>query len=343
MLGYGLARRSGSCYTNDLMTQLLPVRISKASTQPISRKIVTCGSAARRNTSRGQFLLCPAMRARTEKCALAYIPKIPKAIQQLCSTAAGVVCELAVFCFVCFHACSADAQDNYEIQVYASETVPAGRTMIELHSNFTLEGERETVNGVLPSHHALHETLEITRGFTPWFEPALYIFSSAQPGKGWEWVGDHIRPRVRIPEDWKWPLGLSLSTEFGYQRRVFSEDTWTWELRPIIDKQWGRWYFAVNPSLEKSIHGAHSNEGFEFAPSAKISFDITKVVALGAEYYSSLGKISHFNHWNEQEHQIMPVLDLNFSPDWEFNFGVGVGLTRSTDDLLVKLILGRRF
>ena len=37
---------------------------------------------------------------------------------------------------------AADAQDNYEIQVYASETVPQGRTMVELHSNYTIQGER---------------------------------------------------------------------------------------------------------------------------------------------------------------------------------------------------------
>jgi hypothetical protein len=38
-----------------------------------------------------------------------------------------------------------------------------------------------------------------------------------------------------------------------------------------------------------------------------------------------------------------PMRNLNLSPDWEFNFGVGFGLTRATDDLVVKLILGRRF
>ena len=93
----------------------------------------------------------------------------------------------------------AHSQDNYEIQVYGSETVPPGDTMVELHSNYTISGEREPVNGVLPSYHALHETLEITHGFTSWFETGFYIFTSVQPGRGWEWVGDHIRPRVRVP------------------------------------------------------------------------------------------------------------------------------------------------
>ncbi len=234
-------------------------------------------------------------------------------------------------------------QDNYEIQVYGSETVAAGRTMLELHSNYTITGQRDTINGVLPSYHALHETLEITHGFTPWFETGFYVFSSIQPGEGWQWVGDHIRPRLRVPEEWHWPVGLSLSTEIGYQRRSFSEDTWTWELRPIIDKQWGRWYVALNPALEKSLHGPNSSAGWDFAPSVKISFEVIKLVSAGVEYYSDLGEIGHFGHTSEQQHQLFPTLDFNFSPDWECNFGVGFGLTRSTDDLLVKLIIGRRF
>ena len=32
------------------------------------------------------------------------------------------------------------AQENYEIQVYGSETVPRGLTMVEIHSNFTTSG-----------------------------------------------------------------------------------------------------------------------------------------------------------------------------------------------------------
>ena len=235
------------------------------------------------------------------------------------------------------------AQDNYEIQVYGADTVPAGRTMVEVHSNFTVQGERDEINGVFPSHHAVHETLEITHGFTPWFETGFYLFSSIQPHHGWQWVGDHIRPRIAAPQEWHWPVGVSLSTEIGYQRSTYSEDTWTWEIRPIIDKQWGRWYFAINPALEKSLSGLNSNQGWDFAPSCKIGFDVTKVLAIGVEYYSSLGPITHFSSWSDQQQQIFPVIDLNLSSDWEFNFGVGFGLTHSTDDLIVKLILGYRF
>lgn len=236
-----------------------------------------------------------------------------------------------------------NAQDNYEIQVYGSETVAPGRTMVEIHSNVAAQGEREEINGVLPSHHAVHETLEITHGFTPWFETGFYVFSSIQPGHGWQWVGDHIRPRVAIPTEWHWPVGLSLSAEIGFQRRSFSEDTWTWELRPIVDKQWGRWYFALNPALEKSIKGSNSNQGWALSPAVRVSYDVTKTVALGAEYYSSVGPIGRFSNGSDQQQQIFPTVDLNLSPEVEFNFGVGFGLTRSSDGLIFKLILGYRF
>ena len=238
---------------------------------------------------------------------------------------------------------AASGQGNYEIQVYGSEIVPAGRTMVEIHSNYTVDGPRTEITGVVPDEHALHETLEVTHGFTPWFETGFYVFSSIQPGEGWQWGGDHIRPRVRVPESWGLPVGLSLSTEFGYQRRIFSEDTWSWEIRPIIDKNLGRWYFALNPAFEKSLHGLNSSQGYSFAPSAKVSFEVTKLIAAGFEYYGSLGPVLCWSPVDEQQHQIFPTLDLNFSPNWEFNFGVGFGLTRSTDDLMVKLILGYQF
>src|ERR1700728_4660639 len=116
------------------------------------------------------------------------------------------------------------AQDNYEIQVYGSDLVDPRHTMVELHSNFTIDGSKTIVDGLYPTNHAEHETIEITHGFTDWLEVGFYIFTSERSGQGIQWVGDHIRPRIAIPKKWKWPVGLSLSNEIGYQRRPFSTD-----------------------------------------------------------------------------------------------------------------------
>lgn len=235
------------------------------------------------------------------------------------------------------------AQDNYEIQVYGSETVGPGAVMLELHSNFAAEGSKNAVSGLVPTNHALHETIEITQGLNDWFETGFYIFTSFNPSEGWGWVGDHVRPRVRIPAEWGWPVGLSLSNEIGYQRRKYSEDTWTWEMRPIVDKKLGRWYLAFNPTIDKALHGDNVRNGFEFSPNAKISFDFSHRISGGLEYYGALGPIAGFDPLAQQEQQVFPSIDLNLSPDWELNFGVGWGATRATDHLIIKAIVGRRF
>jgi hypothetical protein len=235
------------------------------------------------------------------------------------------------------------ALGSFEIQVYSSETVAPKKLMVELHNILAVRGTNEKLEGVLPTQNALHETLEVTYGFTPWFETGFYILTSIQPGMGWQWVGDHIRPKVRIPESWKWPVGIALSVEFGYQRAEFSTDAWTLEVRPIIDKQIGPWYFSINPALGRSLKGTGVKRGLEFEPSFKNSYDITSMIAGGIEYYGSFGPISGFDPLKKTQQQLFPVVDLNFGPDWEFNFGVGIGLTSSTDHLTVKLIFGQRF
>ena len=70
---------------------------------------------------------------------------------------------------------------------------------------------------------------------------------------------------------------------------------------------------------------------------------MTKKITLGVEYYGSLGETFNYDPVNRQQHQIFPTLDLNLGPDWEFNFGVGWGLTGSTDALIMKAIVGKRF
>ena len=83
--------------------------------------------------------------------------------------------SLLLFLFSFFYCFS---QDNYEIQVYGSETVAKKNTMVELHSNFTFDGTTDTVQGVLPTNHMLHETVEIAHGFTLFdiFEVGFYFF-----------------------------------------------------------------------------------------------------------------------------------------------------------------------
>jgi hypothetical protein len=235
------------------------------------------------------------------------------------------------------------AQENYEIQVYGSETVEKGHTMVELHSNYTLNGSKTTSGPELPTNHVVHETIEITHGWTTWFETGFYIFNSIGNDGRTAYVGSHIRPRVAAPDSWKWPVGVSISTEFGFQKAAFDANTCSLEIRPIVDKKWNKLYISLNPTVEKSFAGPDANLGLIFSPNVKGSYDVSKVVALGLEYYGSTGPFFHYYTYQQQEHQLFVATDLNFSANWEFNAGVGYGFTSSTDKAIVKMIIGRRF
>jgi hypothetical protein len=234
------------------------------------------------------------------------------------------------------------AQENYEIQVYASPTMTKRQTIFELHSNYTIQGGKDIVKGVLPSYHSVHETIEITHGITDNFELGFYLFTNYTPGHGWKIIGTHLRPRIAAPTKWNLPVGLSLSAEIGLQSSEYSDETFNMEIRPIIDKTFGNLYLSFNPTLGVTLNGIEKPSAPAFAPNFKAAYAVSPKVSLGTEYYGDLGPLNQFDKLPEQNHALFLVADLYVDPKWEINFGPGFGLTDATDGFVMKLILGRR-
>src|SRR6266850_2820497 len=91
-------------------------------------------------------------------------------------------------------AAPAVAQDLFEIQVYPYDTVEPRRTMVELHTNFFASGTKDAGPGEFPMDHQSHLTLEVTHGFTRYFECAGYLVTAAYvPDQGARFAGARIR------------------------------------------------------------------------------------------------------------------------------------------------------
>ncbi len=227
--------------------------------------------------------------------------------------------------------------------MYPYELAGPHHTWVEIHMNTYPKGSQDTSYGTYPNNHQFHLTAEITHGFTENFEFAGYIVTAFVPDVGPRFAGVRFRPRFRIPETWHWPFRLSISTEVDFTKHQFDPNTISIELRPILDKKIGNLYLAVNPTLTKSLRGPDSGQTLEFEPSGKISYNLTKLIAAGLEYYAGTGPITGFDSLHDQRHMIFPTLDLDISPTWEFNFGVGRGLTAGSEQWTVKWIIGHRF
>ena len=231
------------------------------------------------------------------------------------------------------------AQDPFEIQVYEYETVPRGRWDLETHVNYTARGIRELDAGVAPSERQTHLTFELTRGITKYFELAGYLVTARRQRADPEIAGWRLRPRFRLPEDWL-PFKFSLSTEFGFPKRIYEENAVTFELRPILERSFGRLQIDLNPVLGKAIRGPTASGFWDFEPGARFGYTANKTVDLSVEYYGATGSLTHVAPAAQQMHQIFPGADINFSPDVVLNVGVGFGLTSAGNTLVYKTRLG---
>jgi hypothetical protein len=247
--------------------------------------------------------------------------------------------RLTVILLLLFFSITGFSQAENEIQVYSSPTIQRGFTIFELHSNYTFKGSDFLADP--KSAHWINETLEITHGFGKNFELGFYTFTGITPGGGYQYLGNHIRPRVTVPSEWKWNVGASLSVEFGFIR---PSDTAKFicegEIRPILDKTIGNWYFTFNPNMAFVLTGA--NKGISIGPQLKTVYTIKQKVGVGIEYYSDLGTFKKIETGSLQEHLLGPMLDLYLDPKWEINTGFLFGLTKNSNHEIVKLLLGRR-
>jgi hypothetical protein len=225
------------------------------------------------------------------------------------------------------------AQDANEIQVYGSATTPKYTTMIELHSNYTVTGPK-----MIQDYHPFLQTLEVTTGISENFEFGFYIFTYNNNGKT-QYTGSNIRPRVKAPDDWNLPVGLSLSSEIGCSiDPATSTNDWGAEVRPIIDKTIGAHYLSFNPNIGVSF----TNKEYLFEPNLKYAYSASKKANIGFEYYGNTGKIFNPYKLPNQEHQLYLAIDLFLHPLYEFNFGIGKGLTDVSNGTTVKCYIGRR-
>jgi hypothetical protein len=232
------------------------------------------------------------------------------------------------------------AQDDYEIQVYKSEPTEKGHTMFELHSNYTPVGNKDYSERIFPSDKIFHETIEITHGFSNNFEIGAYLFNAIGSDGRTGFGGTHIRPRIRVPESFRLPVGLSLGSEIGYQRIGFFNNHWLFEIHPIIDKDIGRFYFSVNPTFDWNIDKSHD---LEFNPCLMTSYKIGNKFDLALEWYSGYGPVQELLNWQQQHQVLFVATNIDFGINWEFNFGIGRGLNNSSDPWIIKCIIGRSF
>jgi hypothetical protein len=237
----------------------------------------------------------------------------------------------------------ARAIDFYEIQIYTTETAALGTLELELHSNSvtTATGE-EAHENLYP--YQIHETLEGSYGLTPHIEVGQYLATAKLDSGDYEYAGARTKMHFGIAATDRWPIRLGGNIELDYMRHAAEENPLTLELRPIMETDFRKFRFVANFAFEKPFSGPGTHKGMTLAPSGEITYDLFPWLTPAVEYYGDLGaSLEELPGIKDQQHFIVPALNIPFIPRLELNLGVGFGLTRASNGTFIKSIVGWEF
>lgn len=228
---------------------------------------------------------------------------------------------------------TARAQDPFAIEVYGPRTTARGEWEFETHLNYVARGTQVFDGVVAPTDRQTHLSLELGGGLTPFADIGGYLLLARQPGASPDFAGWRVRARVGGPE--AWPVSVALMAEVGQARSPYGEGGTTLEVTPVVGRQFGRWDLVGNASVERGFGSAAQEAEWELEPSARAAFRLSRVVELELEYHGVLGPFESLLASGDQRHQLYPGATLKLG-EFEWNLGVGIGLTSAGDRVRLK-------
>lgn len=257
---------------------------------------------------------------------------------RIAAACAGV---LAIFAWLWSEG-QAGAIDFYEIQIYPTETAPPGQLQLELHSNSVTSATGSQAHAQL-NPYQVHETLEATYGLTPHIEIGQYLCTAKLNNGDYEYAGSRTKVHFGVAATDTWPLQIGGNVELDYMRRAAEENPFSLELRPIVEKRFGKLWIIANFAFERPFRGPGTHQGFDLSPSGEVTYDLFEWVSPALEYYGDMGALEKLPSVQKQQHFLVPALDFHLYPKLELNLGVGLGLTRASNGVFLKSIVGWTF
>ncbi|MFI5323753.1 MAG: hypothetical protein ACHQ6U_09535 [Thermodesulfobacteriota bacterium] len=232
--------------------------------------------------------------------------------------------------------------DSWEFEVYPYMTEGPGSLEFELLNGFVAKGHNQPgegiSSGIYPSQSMLLNSLEITYGLTDHIEAAVYLDLALPEDQSYQYTGSKYRLRGRLFEKGELPIDLGWYAELEWHRTPqFDDNKLEFELRPIMEKDLGRFTVDVEPKFEKTLSGADQGKGVELGYVAGLYYRWLPKLSPGLEFYGGSGFIGNLEPLNEQQQYAFAVLWGKDLPGGiKYNCGLGAGLTSGSDRVIVK-------
>jgi len=231
--------------------------------------------------------------------------------------------------------------DPWEFEVYPYATLSRGTLEVETSNAVVASGHSSggdgTARGTFASEAMWYNAYELTYGLTDRIEAAAYLNMAQSPAHGYWWAGDKFRSRGRLFDEDMLPIDLGWYLELEWHKTPqFDDADLELEMKPIIEKDLGRFSLVLNPVFEKPLYGRGHDQGFEFGYRDGFYYRWMRYLSPGVEFYGGIGLIDDSDPLADQQHYIFPVIWGELTHGIEYNLGPGFGLTRGSDHVLIK-------
>ncbi|MBI3802141.1 MAG: hypothetical protein HY282_00060 [Nitrospirae bacterium] len=186
-----------------------------------------------------------------------------------------------------------------------------------------------------------NHTMEVEYGITDRWAIAGYLDFEQPSGEGLKYVQWRaVVARYRFFERGERFFNPAIYLEYYFPSAgLTGEPNEKLEARIILEKQIGPTVLRLNPKLEKTLSGPDVEEGLEFEYAASFYARWTATLEPGIEFYGNMGEVTNLKSRDQQQHYIVPAISWRVLPQVDWNFGVAFGLTKASDDLIVKSII----
>ena len=234
-----------------------------------------------------------------------------------------------------------------EIVVFTDELEKKGDLGYVLHLNYAARA-RKTPDypGEQPPHRVFRFMPEVAWGFADQWNLGVHVpFSYNVNTRATTLDG----LKVRLHYLYVIEHSAENATFYGanyevavYDKRI-TEARYNGEVRGILGRRQGDWKLTINPILNQRLSNNPVGRPVELEVFSQVLRSFGEHVGVGAEHYSSFGRLSHFTFGSQSGQTSYVVTDFQTKKHFDIHLGIGHGWTSPVDKRVFKALIGLPF
>ena len=152
--------------------------------------------------------------------------------------------------------------------------------------------------------------LELEYGVNDWLGVKLAHVMGGHEGEDYDWyTGGEVAVKFELLQEGEYRPATSIQTSYDWHAQ--SEHPENIGVMGIFRKNIGPTNNLLNVKLSHNI-GENSEGGIDFDAAARSVYEFSHDYAIGAEYFGEFGQIDDMEEFNQQGHQLGPI--VTFAP-----------------------------